>query len=82
MVIIFIEHYIVPCIKIVLLKLSVCVSDDEFFEIQSIIRKDYNKFDSDTELIQNLRFICSNIFTYVDSWDDERITYQTYRIFS
>ena len=64
------------------LKRYVCESGDEFVEPQSIIKKDYNEFDSDPELIQRFRCICSNIFTYVDIRNDKIITSQTYKLFS
>ena len=41
------ENSIIPFIKMVSLKRSVCASGNEFVETQSIFRKDYNKFDSD-----------------------------------
>ena len=50
------SHPIITCIKTVSLKRSVSASWDGFFELQSIIQKYYNKFDSYQELIQ--RFIC------------------------
>ena len=75
------EHSIIPCIKMVSLKSSVYAYGDEFVELQSIIRKDYKCFDSDLELIQHFECIYSNIFTYVDIWDEEIITSQAYRLF-
>ena len=75
-------HSVIPCIKMISLIHSVRASGDEFVELQSIIRKDYNEFESNPNLEQRFRDICSDIFTFVDCWNDERITSQTYRLFS
>ena len=75
-------HSVIPCIKTVALKHCVRATGNDYVELQSIIRKDYNEFDSNPELVQHFRDICSNIFTFVDNWDDEKITNETYRVFS
>ena len=72
---------IIPWIIMVSFKRSVCVSGHEFVELQPITRKDYKELDPDPELMQRFRCIWSNIFTYVDSWEEERITSQIYRLF-
>ena len=74
-------HSIIPCLKMVSFKCSVRAYGDEFVELQSITQKYYNEFDSDQELIQRSRCICSHIFSYVDSRDDKIIKYHTYRLF-
>ena len=60
-------HSIIPCIKMVPFKHSVCVSVGEFVEFQSIVQTYYNEFDLDPESLQCFRCICSGIFTYDDS---------------
>ena len=40
-------HSIIPCIIMVSLKSYVHAYCDEFVELQSIMQKDYNKFNSD-----------------------------------
>ena len=61
---------------------SVRVTGSEYLELQSLVRKDYIHFDTDPTLIKRFREICSNIFTYIDDWNDEQIKTNTFRVFS
>ena len=73
---------IIPCFKMIALKHSVRAVGSEYVELQSLVRKDYVEFDNNPDLLVRFREICSKIFTFVDSWDDDRITSQTFRVFS
>jgi predicted GIY-YIG superfamily endonuclease len=73
---------IIPCFKMIALKHSVRATGSEYIELQSLVRKDYLEFDNNPNLMLRFRGICSRIFTFVDDWTDERITSQTFRVFS
>ena len=73
---------IIPCFKMIALKHSVQATGSEYIELQSLVRKDYLEFDDNPNLMIRFRGICSRIFTFVDDWTDERITSQTFRVFS
>ena len=73
---------IIPCFKMISLKNTVRATGSEYVELQSLVRKDYSEFDSNPELIERFCNICSRIFTFVNDWNDEHITPNTFRIFS
>ena len=54
----------------------------QYVEPQSLVRSDDKVFDNHPEVLRRFRQICSNIFTFVDTWNHPRITSQTIRIFS
>ena len=43
---------------------------------------DYIEFETNPDLLHRFRDICSNIFTFVKNWDDEKITPHTFWVFS
>ena len=77
-----IANSIIPCFKMVQLVSSVRAIGDLYVELQSLVRKDYIELESNPNLIRRFKEICSLIFTFVDTWDDERITSKTFRVFS
>ena len=78
----FTSNSIISCYKMISLKQSVRSTGDLYLEVQSLVRKDYVTFDSQPHLIQRFRHICSDIFTFVDTWNDIRITPTTFRLYS
>ena len=50
-------HSIIPCNKMISVKRPVCVSGDEFVELQTILQKYYKTFDSYSELKQRSRCV-------------------------
>ena len=73
---------IIPCFKMVSLRHSVRATGSQYVELQSLVRKDYIEFETKPELLHRFRNICSDIFTFVDNWDSEKITPHTFRVFS
>ena len=73
---------VIPCFKMVSLQHSVRATGSDYVELQSLVRKDYIEFETNPHLLQRFWETCSNIFTFVDNWDDERITPHTFRVFS
>ena len=67
----------------VLLKHSVRAANDEPFKrIQEIARCTYKHFEEEPELINEFTNLCSVHFTFVDSWNDEKILPSTMRLYS
>ena len=73
---------IMTCFKMVALKHSVRAIGSQYVRLQSLVRKDYIDFENNPDLIATFREICSDIFTFVDTWEDDKITSQTFRVFS
>ena len=74
---------IVSCFKMVCLEHSVRAHNDpEFQRIQQISRFPHSKFDEDPSLVDEFINLCSEHLTFVDDWDDERITPTTMRLYS
>ena len=73
---------ITPCCKMVSLRHSARATGSRYVELQSLVRKDYIEFETNPDLLHRFRDICSNIFTFVKNWDDEKITPHTFRVFS
>ena len=75
-------NYIIPCFKMVSLRHSVHTTGYQYVELQSLVRKDYIEFETNPDSLHRFRNICSNIFTFVKNWDNEKITPLTFRVFS
>ena len=73
---------IIPCFKMVALRHTVRATGSLYVELQSLVRRDYVEFENNPQLIHRFKEICAQIFTFVDSWNDERVTLQTFRVFS
>lgn len=74
---------LIPCFKMVALKLSVRAAADPFhFRIQQIARFNNKKLDNHPELIDEFLDLCSAHFTFYESWDDPRIPPSTMRLYS
>ena len=67
------ENQIMSCYKMVVMEHSVRSTGDAYSEVQSLVRKDYLKFDKESHLIERFIYLCSNIFTFVSHWNDPRI---------
>ena len=63
---------VIPCFKMIALKHSVRAVGSEYVKLQYLERKDYVEFDNNPDLLVRFREICSKIFTFVDSWNDDR----------
>ena len=75
--------HIVPCFKMVLLEHFVRAANDEPFKrIQEIARCTYEKIEEEPTLIDEFIRLCSEHFTFVDSWDDVQILPSTMRLYS
>ena len=70
-----------PCLKIISLKHYVRATGSEYIQLQSLVRRDYRDFDRHPIPLQKFRDVCSKIFTFVDNWDNLRVTSNTCRIF-
>jgi hypothetical protein len=69
--------HIIPCFKMVAIEHSVQASNDDAFKrIQKIARFNYKKFETEPELINEFIPLCSDNFTFVDSWDNDAILHQ------
>ena len=67
----------------VALKHYVRASGDAAFQrIQEIARYTYKKFEEEPDLIEEFIQLCSDNFTFVDDWDDDRIPASTMRLYS
>ena len=64
------------------LKHSVRAVGSEYVELQSLARNDYVEFDNNPDLLVRFSKNCSKTFTFVDIWDDDNVTSQTFRVFS
>jgi predicted GIY-YIG superfamily endonuclease len=73
---------IIPCFKMVALRNTVRATGDLYVELQSLVRRDYRDFGDEPQLLTRIRRICSDIFTFVDNWNHEKITPHTFRVFS
>ena len=75
--------HVIPCVKMVALKHSVRASDDaQLQRIQQIARMNYRKFHENPALVNEFVRLCSDTFTFVDTWDDPKISMSTMRLYS
>ena len=75
--------HVIPCIKMVCLQHSIRANEDaQLQRIQEIARMNYRKFSEYPELVDEFVRLCSDSFTFVDSWDDPKITMSTMRLYS
>ena len=75
--------HIIPCFKMVELESSMRASGDQPYQrIQQIARYNYSKFIRNPALIDEFITLCSNHFTFLDSWDHEAISPTTFRLYS
>ena len=75
--------HIIPCYKMILLKNSVRAHNDlNFKRIQEIARFNYKKIEKNPELIDEFITLCSENFTFIERWDDDRILPSTMRLYS
>ena len=66
---------VIPCFKVVSLNHSVIVSNDIHFQrIQQTTRYNYQRFVNEPELIDEFVDLWSEHLTFVDKWDDNKIT--------
>lgn len=73
---------VIPCFKMIPLQKSVRASNDErFYRLQQITRLEHTKFAESPELIEEFKSLAEG-FTFVDSWQDPRITPSTFRVYS
>lgn len=72
---------ILPCFNIVQIKHSVRAQDSNFYRLQEIARMSYRELENNPELIEEFKELCDG-FTFVDSWADEKITPETFRIYA
>ena len=74
--------HVIPCIKMVCLRHSIRANDDRQLQrIQEIARMNYRKFDANPALVTKFVWLCSETFTFVDLWDDPKISMSTMRLF-
>ena len=75
---------IVPCFQMVNLKKSVCAAKDPNFQlIQEIARMPLSiLLDETNDYVNEFLDLISNNCTFVDDWDDPRITEKTFRLYS
>ena len=67
--------HVIPCFKAVALEHSVRASNDtDFVHLQKIARMNYKRFEVDPNLIDHFITLCSNSFTFVDSWESDKIS--------
>ena len=67
----------------VALENSIQASDDDSFQIiQQIVRLNYKRFDNEPKLVDEFLQLCSDNFTFVESWDDNTISTSTMRLYS
>ena len=75
--------HIIPCFQAVALKYSVRASNDlDFVRIQTIARMNYKKIELDSNLVDEFLTLCSDFFTFADSWESSKILPSTMRLFS
>ena len=75
--------HIISCFKTVELQHSVRASSDSAFqEIQKISRYPHSRFLEEPELVEKFVTLCSEHLTFVENWDDDRITPTTMRLYS
>ena len=60
---------------------SVCIQEGNFFRLQQIARLDYRVLKENYNLINEFEQL-SNRFTFVDSWNDDKITPDIFRIYT
>ena len=78
-----ISCHVIPCFRMISLDHSVrAANDDAFKRIQQIARYTYNKLLDEPDLIEEFINLCSNNFTFVESWEDEKILPSTMRLYS
>ena len=74
---------IIPCFKMVNLQHSMRAWNDQRYQrIQQIARMHYKEFETNPRLVDEFVQLCSESFTFVDSWDDDEIHTGTMRLYS
>ena len=74
---------IIPMFTMVSLEHSVrAANDPAFFRIQQICRYDYHKLETEPQLIEEFRQLCSDHLSFVDDWNDQSIHPSTIRLYS
>ena len=68
------SNFIATCFKMIALKNSIRAIESDYVALKSLVRQDYKDIDEHPELLLQFRQILSEIFTYVDDWNDARIT--------
>ena len=71
---------VISCCKIIPIKNSVRTQDD-IFRIQQISRKSYKELIDNSQLIDGFERLCTS-FTFVDLWDDPKITPEMFQIYA
>lgn len=73
---------VILCYKLLSLKRSVRAANDErFYRLQQITRLDYDEFERNSNLEEEFRQLARG-FTFVDDWNDRRITPTTFRVYA
>ena len=74
---------IILCFKIINLVNSIRASNDHLFKrLLKIPRYNYQRFQDTPELIEEFVTLCSKYFTFIDNWDDNKITPSTMSLYS
>ena len=75
--------HVIPCFNMVTLEHSVRAANDPPFQrLQQIARYTYRRFIDEPQLVDEFINLCSDNFTFVDSWFDEKILPSTMRLYS
>lgn len=75
--------HVIPCFKFVNLNHFMRASSDVNFQrIQEIARYNYQRFMDEPDLIDKFVGLCSEYLTFVNNWDDNKITPSTMRFYS
>ena len=72
---------IIPCYKIIQIRHSVRTQNHNFYRLQQIARMNYKELNDNADVINEFEQLCEG-FTYVESWDDPKITPDTFRIYA
>lgn len=73
---------IIPTFDMVKLEHSVRTNDSEAYELQQIARCNYNELIRNPGKVQRFIDLAGEKFTFVESWDDPKITKSCYRVYS
>lgn len=73
---------VIPCFDKVQLKHSVRTNDSGAYDMQDIARSNYNVLSTDRSKVDRFIELAGTKFTFVPSWNDEKITKSTYRVYS
>ena len=70
-------------LQIINLVNSIRASNDHLFKrLLKIPRYNYQRFQDTPELIEEFVTLCSKYFTFIDNWDDNKITPSTMSLYS